>query len=173
MSHHSFVAKLMVVGLTLLAAPEGARAAGQTRQAKDLDERIAELREAVRLRPQSDEAHRDLADALLTKGALDDAVASFREALRLNPTNASAFDGLGVALRRQGKLAEAEACCRQAVRLDPKSARAYTNLGLTLIDQKKQAEAVASFNGDRVLHFNHPPWRQDRNDPRTEVKRRK
>ena len=30
-------------------------------------------------------------------------------------------------------------------------------------------EAVASFNGDRVLHFNHPPWREDRNDPRTVV----
>ena len=34
-------------------------------------------------------------------------------------------------------------------------------------------EAVASFNGDRVLAFNHPPWREDRNDPRTEAKRRK
>jgi hypothetical protein len=27
--------------------------------------------------------------------------------------------------------------------------------------------AVASFNGDRVLHFNHPTWRDDRNDPAT------
>jgi len=26
-------------------------------------------------------------------------------------------------------------------------------------------EAVTSFNVDRVLHFNHPPWREDRNDP--------
>jgi hypothetical protein len=32
------------------------------------------------------------------------------------------------------------------------------------------SEAVASFNGDRVLHFNHPRWREDRNDPRTVVK---
>lgn len=28
-------------------------------------------------------------------------------------------------------------------------------------------EAVASYNGDFVLHFNHPTWRQDRNDPAT------
>jgi hypothetical protein len=28
-------------------------------------------------------------------------------------------------------------------------------------------EAVASFNGDRVIHFQHPPWRDDRNDPTT------
>jgi hypothetical protein len=28
-------------------------------------------------------------------------------------------------------------------------------------------EAVASYNGDFVLHFNHPTWRDDRNDPST------
>lgn len=27
--------------------------------------------------------------------------------------------------------------------------------------------AVASYNGDRVLHFHHPNWRKDRNDPTT------
>jgi hypothetical protein len=26
-------------------------------------------------------------------------------------------------------------------------------------------EAVASYNGDFVIHFRHPPWRNDRNDP--------
>ena len=26
-------------------------------------------------------------------------------------------------------------------------------------------EAVASYNGDFVVHFHHPPWRNDRNDP--------
>ncbi len=30
--------------------------------------------------------------------------------------------------------------------------------------------AVASFNGDHVVHFHHPAWRDDRNDPST-VKR--
>lgn len=28
-------------------------------------------------------------------------------------------------------------------------------------------EAVASYNGDFVIHFNHPTWRDDRNDPST------
>jgi len=28
-------------------------------------------------------------------------------------------------------------------------------------------EAVASENGDRVIHFHHPVWRDDRNDPKT------
>ncbi len=29
------------------------------------------------------------------------------------------------------------------------------------------AEAVISYNGDFVIHFNHPTWRRDRNDPTT------
>jgi hypothetical protein len=32
-------------------------------------------------------------------------------------------------------------------------------------------EAVASFNGDHVIHFHHPPWRSDRNDPSTRFRR--
>ena len=27
--------------------------------------------------------------------------------------------------------------------------------------------AVVSYNGDAVIHFQHPTWRQDRNDPAT------
>jgi hypothetical protein len=27
--------------------------------------------------------------------------------------------------------------------------------------------AVVSYNGDSVVHFNHPTWRSDRNDPST------
>lgn len=28
-------------------------------------------------------------------------------------------------------------------------------------------DAVVSYNGDFVIHFNHPTWRSDRNDPAT------
>jgi hypothetical protein len=28
-------------------------------------------------------------------------------------------------------------------------------------------KAVCSYNGDCVIHFHHPTWRQDRNDPAT------
>ena len=28
-------------------------------------------------------------------------------------------------------------------------------------------DAVVSYNGDYVIHFNHPTWREDRNDPST------
>jgi hypothetical protein len=32
-------------------------------------------------------------------------------------------------------------------------------------------EAVASYNGDFVVHFHHPPWRRNKNDPATVVRR--
>lgn len=32
-------------------------------------------------------------------------------------------------------------------------------------------EGVASYNGDFVVHFHHPPWREDRNDPATVVRK--
>jgi hypothetical protein len=32
-------------------------------------------------------------------------------------------------------------------------------------------EVVASYNGDFVIHFHHPPWRNDRNDPSTLARR--
>jgi hypothetical protein len=37
----------------------------------------------------------------------------------------------------------------------------------TRIGQLVFSEAVASYNGDFVIHFNHPTWRDDRNDPST------
>lgn len=38
-----------------------------------------------------------------------------------------------------------------------------------LIGRIEFTEAVASYNGDFVLGFNHPAWRTDVNDPKTEV----
>ena len=35
------------------------------------------------------------------------------------------------------------------------------------IGQMVFSDAVVSANGDRVVHFNHPTWRDDRNDPST------
>ncbi len=38
----------------------------------------------------------------------------------------------------------------------------WTRIGRLVFD-----EAAASYNGDFVIHFNHPTWRDDRNDPST------
>jgi hypothetical protein len=40
--------------------------------------------------------------------------------------------------------------------------RNWRQIGTLVFDN-----AVASYNGDAVIHFTHPTWRQDRNDPAT------
>lgn len=40
--------------------------------------------------------------------------------------------------------------------------RNWHKIGTITLDR-----AVASYNADHVLHFNHPTWRRDRNDPRS------
>ncbi|MDH3600527.1 MAG: hypothetical protein OEU26_12905 [Candidatus Tectomicrobia bacterium] len=38
------------------------------------------------------------------------------------------------------------------------------------IGKMRWTEAVASYNGDHVIHFHHPGWRDDRNDPSTYIR---
>ena len=55
---------------------------------------------------------------------------------------------------------------RDAVPLTPlRERRTFANW--RRIGQLSFSDAVISRNGDRVLHFNHPTWRDDRNDPAT------
>lgn len=42
--------------------------------------------------------------------------------------------------------------------------------GWTRIGTIEFTEAVASYNSDFVVHFNHPAWRSDRNDPDTKFR---
>ena len=43
-----------------------------------------------------------------------------------------------------------------------RSFRNWRRIGSMVFDN-----AVASYNGDFVIHFNHPTWRGDRNEPST------
>jgi hypothetical protein len=45
-----------------------------------------------------------------------------------------------------------------------------TFAGWTRIGELVFDNAVASYNGDAVIHFTHPTWRTDRNDPATAVR---
>ncbi len=46
--------------------------------------------------------------------------------------------------------------------LERRTFRNWRHIGSIVFDQ-----AIASYNGDFVIHFNHPSWRDDQNDPAT------
>ena len=67
---------------------------------------IQELRRAVTLKPNLDEAHQWLAAIYLHIGLLDQALAEARKAVAINPANFMAHYRIGVALHLQGRYQE-------------------------------------------------------------------
>jgi tetratricopeptide (TPR) repeat protein len=117
------------------------------------DEAIAQLAEAVRLRPGYFKAQNNLGDALQSEGRILEAVPHFEEALRVNPGLAEAHNNLGNALRALGRTQDAIAHYEQALRLRPGYVEAHNNLGVALEKVPGRAnDAVAQF--EEALRLN-------------------
>jgi protein O-GlcNAc transferase len=110
-----------------------------------LDEAVASLRQAIRLKPDFASAHNNLGNALHEQGRLDEAVACLRQAIRLQPDFAEAHKNLGAVLRDLGNLDEAVVCYQEALRFKPAFVGAHNNLGNALKDQGRLDEAIACF----------------------------
>jgi protein O-GlcNAc transferase len=100
----------------------------------------ANCRRAIAARPESAEAHANLAAALLNLDQLDEAESACREALRLKPALAEAYCNLGAVLLKKERAEEALACCEEAVRLKPDSPEALNNLGNAVRDRRRARE---------------------------------
>jgi len=72
-----------------------------------LDEAIAEFQEALKLNPDSVNAHGNLGIAYVKQGRYDEGIAEYKEAIRLDPDNADAHHNLGLAYRDLGQADEA------------------------------------------------------------------
>jgi tetratricopeptide (TPR) repeat protein len=110
-----------------------------------LDEAIAEHREALRLDKDLPGAHTNLGSALHDKGRLDEAIAAYHKAIELDPKDAMAHHNLGNALHDKGQLDEAIAEFRQSLRMNKDDAVAHNNLGNALQDKGRLEEAIAEF----------------------------
>jgi tetratricopeptide (TPR) repeat protein len=118
----------------------------------DLDGAIAELKEAIRLKPNLAEAHTCLGKTLAEKGDLDGAVAACQKAIRLKPNLAEAHNNLGVALINKRNLDGAIAEFKEAIKYRPNYAEAYSNLGNALRDKGNLDGAIAECK--KAIRFN-------------------
>ena len=109
------------------------------------DKAIAHLTDALRINPESLEAHYNLATALVRQQRLDEAFDHFQQALRINPDYAAVHVNLGVVLRAQNQLDAATEHFQRALQLDPGNAAAHTNLGGTLAARRQLADAILQY----------------------------
>jgi len=84
----------------------------------NLDEGIAQYREAIRINPESN-VYGWLADALASQGKYKEAIAEYRAALRLEPDSHTNHEHLGEALDHDGRWEEAIPEYRLATQTDP------------------------------------------------------
>ena len=105
------------------------------------DEALMHLTEAVRLKPDSDVGHYNLANLLQQTGRFDEAIREYHETLRLSPHMALAHYNLGSTLLQMGHLADAETAFNEAIRTDPSLALAHSGLCRTLQAMGRPDEA--------------------------------
>jgi len=99
------------------------------------------LEKALVLRPESADAWRRYAEALLAQKNHEDAARAFRRTIELNPRDAEACFRLGIALTECGKQSEAVEPYMRALSIRPDYPEVLNNLGSILENQGKLAEA--------------------------------
>ena len=90
-------------------------------------------------------AHKNLADALASRGKFDEAIPHYLEAVRLRPRYAEAHLRAGHVLSRTGRMNEAMAHYLDALSIRPDLEEAHNGLGVGLMEQRKESEAIAHF----------------------------
>jgi len=112
------------------------RASGRTAEA------IVELKRALELAPNSDEAYRRLASVYLASGRGAEAIQAYQKAVELNPYYWVNHNGVGNAYYQLAEYEKAAESYRRVIELDPNNPYAYNNLGAVLVQSGKFQEAV-------------------------------
>jgi len=125
------------------------------------EEAVTHYQEALRINPDSDEAHNNMGVALSDQGRFNEAVAHYKEALRIKPDYAAVHNNWGNALVGLRRPQEALAHYQEACRIMPDFDEAHNNWGHALQGLGRPREAVTHYqqalriNPDFALaHYN-------------------
>ena len=111
-----------------------------------IDEAILSFQQAVRLKPDFNEAYFNMGLALKKQNQFNGALSSLERVVQLSPHDAEAYYNLGNILKAQENLEEAGKKYNQAVKLKPHYAQAYNNLGLVLKEQGRIEAAIEMYH---------------------------
>lgn len=128
-----------------IAAAELAKRATALLAAGSAKEAVRIFEEAVRLTPEDEDLHYNLAIAYGQSGDTANAERHYREALRLLPDYPEVHNNLGNLLLKSGRQQEAEQEFLKTIELMPEFASAHNNLGIVRQSQNRLPEAIACF----------------------------
>jgi serine/threonine protein kinase/Flp pilus assembly protein TadD len=125
-----------------------------------IDEAIAEYREAIRHREDYGSARARLSLLLRENGQWDEAIKECHEAIRLCKVKAWFYYCLGLALNDKGQLDDSLAASREAIRLSPDSPLPHQSLGEALMSSGRIDQAIVEWREairlNRMLAETHP-----------------
>ncbi len=119
-----------------------------------MDRGIADLSQALKLRPDGVEVYLDRARAWIAKGRLDRAIGDCDRALEQKPELAEALVLRGEAHLQQGDADAAAGDFTQALRIDPKHAPGHAGLGQAALSRAEFHQALGHF--DEALRLGPP-----------------
>ncbi|MHC4725804.1 MAG: tetratricopeptide repeat protein [Planctomycetota bacterium] len=122
----------------------------------DLDEVVAQYKEAIRIKPTCIDAHYYLAWAYQKQGRIDESIEGYSKTLQLQPTHVTAYNNLVEILYSRGDIDQGIKVCRKALLFVPDSAILHCNLGIMLDKQGKRTEAVTELKIAMKLDPNSP-----------------
>lgn len=109
-------------------------------------EAVKSYEDALRVRPDFDDARRGLGLALMKLKRHDAAEREFRKIVRSRPNDANAHYDLGSALSARGKHEDALTAYREALRLQPGHATARLAIVSTLTELGRAGEAISTLS---------------------------
>jgi len=87
--------------------------------------------EAIKLTPEREDLHYNLAQIYEVKGDIPSAVEAYKKEIEVAPKNLKAYNNLGLIYKNTNRLNEAATCFQKVVELDPAEPRGYILLATT------------------------------------------
>lgn len=121
------------------------------------DSALSKYWEAVRLKPNYDQAYYNMALVYEDTNQFEKAVDAYHLTLKANPDFVFAYTNLGQLYHRMGMDAEAIIAFKTAIKLDPNEIFAYFNLGISYIELDSPQEAEFAFRSAISIKPDHAP----------------
>lgn len=121
-----------------------------------LDEAIAQFKEALRINPKYSGAKRNIGIVFLKQGKIDESIKVLTEVVNSKGNQPKAHNYLGLAYAEKGELDKAIQHYKEAIRLKPDYVEAIGNLGIALKEHGQATEAIKEWKRALLLKPDEP-----------------